>query len=111
MIKEFTRFYTVVHLSISCLMGQDTTQLDLSEMDTIGKASVDTELYTNGNGSTNRLPSLLMDVKVLLSEAMIADVHRDTLEVIYYLDRIACECSFFHSFLMGIVVVFPNQNL
>ncbi len=88
MIKEFTRFYTVVHLSITCLMGQDTTQLDLSEMDTIGKASVDTELYTNGNGSTNRLPSLLMDVKVLLSEAMIADVHRDTLEVIYYLDRI-----------------------
>jgi hypothetical protein len=69
-------------------MGQDTTHHDLSEMDTIGKASVDTELYTNGNGSTNRLPSLLMDVKVLLSEAMIADVHRDTLEVIYYLDRI-----------------------
>ena len=42
----------------------------------------------NGNGSVNRLPQLLQDVKVLLTEAMIADVHKDTLEVIYYLDRI-----------------------
>jgi membrane-bound lytic murein transglycosylase D len=47
--------------------------------------------YLNGNGydeSGNRLPQLLRDVKVLLAEAMIADVHRDTLEVIYTLDRI-----------------------
>jgi len=46
-----------------------------------------------GNGfghgeSTNRLPQLLRDVKVYLSDAIVADVHHDTLEVIYNLDRI-----------------------
>ena len=43
------------------------------------------------NGITktgNRLPLLLRDVKVLLAEAMIADVNKDTLEVLYSLDRI-----------------------
>lgn len=47
--------------------------------------------YVNGNGyieTGNRLPLLLRDVKVLLTEAMIADVYGDTLEVIYSLDRI-----------------------
>lgn len=47
--------------------------------------------YTPGNGydeSGNRLPQLLRDVKVLLSDALIADVQQDTLEVIYNLDRI-----------------------
>ena len=49
--------------------------------------------FSNGNGSVfsetgNRLPQLLRDVKVYLSEAVIADVHNDTLEVIYNLDRI-----------------------
>ena len=49
--------------------------------------------YPNGNGNKfvetgNRLPQLLRDVKVYLSDAVIADVHKDTLEVIYNLDRI-----------------------
>ncbi len=47
--------------------------------------------YQNGNGSpesTNRLPQLLRDVKVYLSDAIVSDVHHDTLEVIYNLDRI-----------------------
>ena len=38
--------------------------------------------------SENRLPELLRDVKVLLSDAFIADVLSDTLEVIYNLNRI-----------------------
>ncbi len=38
--------------------------------------------------SGNRLPLLLRDVKVLLAEAMMADVNKDTLEVLYSLDRI-----------------------
>lgn len=45
----------------------------------------------DGNGigeSENRLPLLLRDVKVQLADAIIADVHGDTLEVIYNLDRI-----------------------
>jgi len=47
--------------------------------------------YLNGNGfsqSSDRLPQLLRDVKVYLSDAVIADVHQDTNEVIYNLDRI-----------------------
>ncbi|MBT4149061.1 MAG: LysM peptidoglycan-binding domain-containing protein [Candidatus Marinimicrobia bacterium] len=36
----------------------------------------------------NRLPELLRDVKVLLSDAFISDVMSDTLEVIYSLNRI-----------------------
>ncbi len=36
----------------------------------------------------NRLPQLLRDIKVLLTDALIADVWKDTLEVIYTLDRI-----------------------
>ena len=47
--------------------------------------------FEGGNGisvSENRLPELLRDVKVLLSDAFIADVLSDTLEVIYNLNRI-----------------------
>ena len=46
---------------------------------------------TNGNSidlTENRLPGLLRDVKVLLTDAFIADVMSDTLEVIYNLNRI-----------------------
>ena len=38
--------------------------------------------------TTNRLPQLLKDVKILLTDAIIADAQGDTLEVIYNLDRI-----------------------
>ncbi|MEE8478450.1 MAG: hypothetical protein V3S42_00435, partial [Candidatus Neomarinimicrobiota bacterium] len=47
--------------------------------------------YLNGNGfskSGDRLPQLLRDVKVYLTEAMIANVFQDTNEVIFNLDRI-----------------------
>ena len=38
--------------------------------------------------SRNRFPQILQDVKVLLSDVIIADHHRDTLEVIFNLSRI-----------------------
>ena len=45
--------------------------------------------FQNGvNLPENRLPELLRDVKVLLSDAFIADVMSDTLEVVYNLNRI-----------------------
>ncbi len=48
-----------------------------------------TPILQNGLAeSRNRLPLLLRDVKVLLAEAMMADVNKDTLEVLYLLDRI-----------------------
>ncbi len=43
------------------------------------------------NGFTetrDRLPDLMHDVKILLTDVLIADVHGDTLEVVYTLDRI-----------------------
>ena len=52
------------------------------------------EMPTNSNqkinldDSRNRFPEILHDVKVLLSEVLIADHHLDTLEVIYNLSRI-----------------------
>jgi len=42
----------------------------------------------NIDDSRNRFPEILHDVKVLLSEVLIADHHLDTLEVIYNLSRI-----------------------
>ena len=88
MIKEFTRFYLTLNLLAVPLLGQDATRNDSVELKSSENGSVVNDFYTNGNGSVNRLPQLLQDVKVLLTEAMIADVHKDTLEVIYYLDRI-----------------------
>ena len=38
--------------------------------------------------SRNRFPEILHDVKILLSEVLIADYHKDTLEVIFNLSRI-----------------------
>ena len=40
----------------------------------------------NIDDSRNRFPEILHDVKILLSEVLIADHHLDTLEVIYNLD-------------------------
>ena len=40
------------------------------------------------NTSENRLPDLLKEAKVLLSDAFISDVMNDTLEVVYNLNRI-----------------------
>ena len=42
----------------------------------------------NIDDSRNRFPEILHDVKILLSEVLIADHHLDTLEVIYNLSRI-----------------------
>lgn len=58
----------------------------------IGKAGNNSDLVEGGipgeEETFDRLPHLLRDVKMLLTDALIADVHGDTLEVIYTLDRI-----------------------
>lgn len=71
----------------------DSTSTDSSSVETgiNGGESLTKEYPVNGNGyveTANRLPQLLRDIKVYLTDAMIADVHHDTLEVIYNLDRI-----------------------
>jgi len=70
------------------LLAQDSSVTNSEELESKINNGLTNSVYSNGNGSVNRLPQLLLDVKVLLTEAMIADVYKDTLEVIYYLDRI-----------------------
>ncbi len=76
--------------SLSEEVHNRTVSLD-KEVKTVLPEGNTAPAYVNGNGfdeSGNRLPQLLRDVKVYLSDAIIADVHQDTLEVIYNLDRI-----------------------
>jgi len=50
--------------------------------------AIDKSKKINIDDSRNRFPEILHDVKILLSEVLIADHHLDTLEVIYNLSRI-----------------------
>ena len=50
------------------------------------EATLDTENRAISN--ENRLPDLLKEAKILLSDAFISDVMNDTLEVVYNLNRI-----------------------
>jgi membrane-bound lytic murein transglycosylase D len=61
---------------------QDTNQVKVNRNELV---------ESNGNGfisTTNRLPELIRDVKIHLTEAIISDVHSDTFEVLYNLDRV-----------------------
>ena len=76
--------FSMIHL-MSCLLAQESSVQDSSLFQN------EVPLNQNGSGFTetsNRLPLLLKDVKVLLTDAIIADSQGDTLEVIYNLDRI-----------------------
>ena len=74
MNKTLTRIAIFLLLSINFGLAQDEN----------GQKT-----FPNGvNLPENRLPELLRDVKVLLSDAFIADVMSDTLEVVYNLNRI-----------------------
>ncbi|MFC1535875.1 transglycosylase SLT domain-containing protein [Candidatus Neomarinimicrobiota bacterium] len=83
MIRLLTGFI-IITLSLVNLTAQD-------HISNIDSTKSNNTSYLNGNGFTqsgDRLPQLLRDVKVYLSEAMIADVYQDTNEVIFNLDRI-----------------------
>ena len=79
------RSYGTIYLLSCFLFAQESLTQDSSLMQK--------EIPLNQNGeeyaeTSNRLPLLLKDVKVLLTDAIIADSQGDTLEVIYNLDRI-----------------------
>ena len=86
MIKEkITNKIWVLLVHSSFLIAQDS----LSNSSNIVKQNV--PAVKNDSGfveTTNRLPQLLKDVKILLTDGIIADAQGDTLEVIYNLDRI-----------------------
>ena len=71
----------------SVVNDEDSNDKDINQIKVIGNESVE----KNGNGfinTTNRLPELIRDVKIYLTDAIISDVHSDTFEVLYNLDRI-----------------------
>ena len=79
------RSFKAIYILSCFLFAQESLVQDSLE--------VQKEIPLNQNGTeyaetSNRLPLLLKDVKVLLTDAIIADSQGDTLEVIYNLDRI-----------------------
>ena len=84
MNQSLTRIYFYTALSVFLtspfLLGQ-TKLFAKQEAVIINEKS-------NLDDSRNRFPEILHDVKILLSEVLIADHHLDTLEVIYNLSRI-----------------------
>jgi len=86
MLQSFTRFSFIYLLSFfsyfSILNAQSNQSLrqEKPSFSSNGKVRLDE--------TRNRFPEILHDVKILLSEVLIADHHLDTLEVIYNLSRI-----------------------
>ena len=86
MLQSFTRFlfiYIIAFFSYFSILNAQSNQFlgqEKSSFSSNEKASLDE--------TRNRFPEILHDVKILLSEVLIADHHLDTLEVIYNLSRI-----------------------
>ena len=81
MTQTFTRIILFLFISINLVNAQTSAKQNiLSDQPSQDRS----QLVTN----QNRLPELLRDIKVLLSDAFIADVMLDTLEVIYSLNNI-----------------------
>ena len=90
MIQQVTRLILFVNLLTLCA-GIDSLRVPITQDSTLKDSSILTSRTPSDNGlleTENRLPQLLRDIKVLLTDALIADVWKDTLEVIYTLDRI-----------------------
>ena len=86
MIQPLTRsaifFITVFTFLISVLNAQNSSVQDQA------KPYNKNAQKTTVDESRNRFPEILQDVKILLSDVLIADHHLDTLEVIYNLSRV-----------------------
>ena len=86
MIQPLTRsviFFITAYISlVSVLSAQKSSVLGQAKPynKNSQKATIDE--------SRNRFPEILQDVKILLSDVLIADHHLDTLEVIYNLSRV-----------------------
>lgn len=91
MIRLLTGFI-IISLSLVNLKAQDPiSNSDNTKANYSIENKSNNTNYLEGNGfsqSGDRLPQLLRDVKVYLTDAVIADVYQDTNEVIFNLDRI-----------------------
>ena len=74
-LLTFFSYFSILNAQNNQLLGQEKSSLSKNE-----KIRLDE--------TRNRFPEILHDVKILLSEVLIADHHLDTLEVIYNLSRI-----------------------
>lgn len=88
--------FVILVLLLSVLNAQDdssgSSALKIRKVDEIS-VNQPVSGYTDAENTeyvetSNRLPQLLRDVKLHLTEAIMADTQQDTLEVIYNLDRI-----------------------
>ena len=78
----------ILRLILIILFSAQTTLLSQKEQFSNNTNISSNEKKINIDDSRNRFPEILHDVKILLSEVLIADHHLDTLEVIYNLSRI-----------------------
>lgn len=96
MLQQKNHFRTPLNIFLFAILAvcttaspQDETEkkdLIQSDMDiSLSSITDDTTLLHSG---PNRFPLILADAKSLFSEAVIADFHGDTLEVIYLIDKI-----------------------
>ena len=86
MLQSFTRLlfiYLLTFFSYFSILNAQNNQLLGQE-----KSSLSNNEKIRLDETRNRFPEILHDVKILLSEVLIADHHLDTLEVIYNLSRI-----------------------
>ena len=86
MLQSFTRFsliYLLTFFSYFSILNAQSNQFLGQE-----KSSFSSNEKARLDETRNRFPEILHDVKILLSEVLIADHHLDTLEVIYNLSRI-----------------------
>ena len=86
MLQSFTRFsliYLLTFFSYCSILNAQSNQFLGQE-----KSSFSSNEKARLDETRNRFPEILHDVKILLSEVLIADHHLDTLEVIYNLSRI-----------------------
>ena len=86
MLQSFTRFsliYLLAFFSYCSILNAQSNQFLGQE-----KSSFSSNEKARLDETRNRFPEILHDVKILLSEVLIADHHLDTLEVIYNLSRI-----------------------
>ena len=86
MLQSFTRFsliYLLTLFSYFSILNAQSNQFLGQE-----KPSFSSNEKARLDETRNRFPEILHDVKILLSEVLIADHHLDTLEVIYNLSRI-----------------------
>jgi len=86
MLQSFTRFsliYLLTFFSYFSILNAQSNQFLGQE-----KPSFSSNEKARLDETRNRFPEILHDVKILLSEVLIADHHLDTLEVIYNLSRI-----------------------